>query len=305
MIFKNFHLKFLSLFLATFFWIFVVSLENTFYQVPQKIPVQVFNQAQQLALASQLEPVEVTVRTQNSVPLRTLSASDFEAYIDLRNVGAGVHTVQVSVTSTNRGVNIVRVEPKEIEVKLETTREKTVPLTLKVSGAPLRGFSVSDTVLLQQNVVVRGAESIVRDIAIGEAAVSLTGSENATVAKDATISIFNRAGEKITEITLTPEKVSARITIVEEQATKQVGVQPQTKGAVKNGVIKSIEVVPALVEITATSQVLDAVEFLHTEAVDVSELSGSSEKKVKLVLPDGVSLVEGQSREVTVKIEVE
>ena len=83
-ILKNLRFKILALVFAAIFWVFVVSMENTFYKLPDAVPVHVFNQAEDLALASEIGSVSLMLRADETVALKTLSAGDFEAYIDLK-----------------------------------------------------------------------------------------------------------------------------------------------------------------------------------------------------------------------------
>ena len=61
--FKHLHIKIFSLLLAIVFWIFVVSLENNFVELPNAVPVEVFNLAPDLAIATKLGEVRLTVRS--------------------------------------------------------------------------------------------------------------------------------------------------------------------------------------------------------------------------------------------------
>ena len=107
-ILKNLRFKILALVFAAIFWVFVVSMENTFYKLPDAVPVHVFNQAEDLALASEIGSVSLMLRADETVALKTLSAGDFEAYIDLKSAGAGMRNVSVFVTSKNPSVSVLK-----------------------------------------------------------------------------------------------------------------------------------------------------------------------------------------------------
>ena len=141
-ILKNLRFKILALVFAAIFWVFVVSMENTFYKLPDAVPVHVFNQAEDLALASEIGSVSLMLRADETVALKTLSAGDFEAYIDLKSAGAGMRNVSVFVTSKNPSVSVLKIEPSEIEVELEPVEEKLVSLEASIKGEPAHGFSI-------------------------------------------------------------------------------------------------------------------------------------------------------------------
>lgn len=302
---KHLHLKILSLLLAILFWLAIVSLENAFYKVPQEIPVQVFNQSQELALSSQLGGVTLTVRAQDKLVLRGLAQGDFEAYVDLRNVGAGTSFLPVSVTSRNAQVNVVKVEPTEVEVTLEPVREKSVVVGTEISGRPAVGFSLDSAKLSKDSVVVKGAVSVVAKIGMIKAQVKLDGTERSSMIKTVEVKVFDKGGAPLEGLTFEPTDLSVSLTISEVQSSKQVGVKTNISGSVANVTIKKIEVTPAVVSLTGPREVLSGINFVETEALDVKDFGSGGEKEVELILPPGVKLADGQSNTVKVRVEVE
>lgn len=303
--FKNLPLKFIALILAAIFWIFVVSLENTFYKLPADVPIQVFNQAANLALASPLQTVRLTVRTADSLILRNLSPNDFEAYVDLRNAGAGRGRVPVSVTSKNQQVNVVRIEPSEIELELEPVREKIVSLAPRVRGKLKSGFQIESVKLLRETVTVSGAESLLKKITKGEAEVEVSGEERENFVKKGSVKIFGEEGILLEGLRIEPETVDVIFTVVEAESSKQIGVKAKITGSVANGTVKKIEVHPAVISVTGSPEALASLNVLETEEIKLENLPASGEKKVRVVLPDGVKLGEGEKSEVRVKVEIE
>lgn len=300
---KNLPLKFIALILAAIFWVFVVSLENTFYKLPADVPIRVFNQAENLALASPLSTVRLTVRTADSLILRNLSLNDFEAYVDLRDSGAGRRRVQVSVTSKNPQVNVVRIEPSEVELELEPVREKIVSLAPRVHGKLKSGFQIESVKLLRETVTVSGAESLLKKITKGEAEVEVSGEERENFVKKGNVKIFGEEGILLEGLRIEPQTVDVIFTVVEVEGSKQVGVKAKITGSVANGTVKKVEVQPAVISVTGSSEALASLHFIETEEIKLENLPASGEKKVKVVLPEGVKL--GDKKEVIVRIEVE
>lgn len=303
--FKNLHIKLAALILAILFWIFVVSLENTFYKFPGDVQIQVFNQAQELALASKLGTVKLTVRSQDKDALKTLSVNDFEAYVDLRDVGAGKRKVPVSVTSKNSQVSVVRSEPSEMEIELEPVKQKILFVTSEVSGEPAEGYKVSGVKILDDQIKVSGAESLLKKIGFAKAVVELNGNEKQNISKTGHVEIYDREGAVLESLNIEEKEVSALVTIIEVEASKQVGVKPVIINSLSNGVIKKIETAPAVVSVVGMKEALLAVNMLVTENIDLKDVSASFEKKVKLVLPKEIKLAQGEPAEVTVKVEIE
>ncbi len=302
---KHLHLKILSLVLAMVFWIFVVSLENAFFQLPDEISIQVFNLAPELALAKKLPSVRLTVRASDPVALRRLSPSDFEAYIDLRNIAAGERTVPVLVTSKNSQVSVVKTEPSELQLVIEPVRQKLVQVLAEVKGQPAKGFRVDAVKLSSETVTVKGAASVLSKISSAKAFITLDGTETENSTKKAVVKIYDAGGIALDEVQIQETDFSVNLSIVEVSNSKQVGVKAKITGAIVNGVVKRIEVAPAVLSVKGTKEVLGQLEVIETEPIDLNNASASFEKKTRVVLPSGVTLEEGEKGEVVVKVEIE
>lgn len=304
--FKNLPSKILALILAAIFWIFVVSFENTFYKLPEDVPITVFNQSQDLALASELGHVRLILRTEDSVVLKTISASDFEAYIDLKNAGAGFSRASVSVTSKNPRVSVLKIEPGEIEIELEPIRQKTVSLASDVKGQVAKGFRLDSVKLTNANISISGAESLLKRIVSAKAEIILDGTENKTLIKKTVIKIYDNEGKILEGLKVEQKEVLATFNIIETENSKQIGIKAKFSGtAPGGGVVKNVEIEPSVVSINGLKTVLDAVEAIETEPIDLKNAEKSFEKKVKLVLPQGVSLAGNEASEAVVKVQIE
>lgn len=302
--FKNLHLKIFSLLAATVFWFFVVSLENTFFEFPSEVGIQVFNLSSELALSSELQPVKLTLRAQDPLAFKEISQSDFEAYVDLRNIGAGERRIPISVTSRNPQISVVRSDPSELNVVLEPVRQKTIPLSAEVKGRPASGYRVGEVTLSASQISVKGADTILRRIMTAKAEIELSGNEREHTVKNTQIKIYDGAGAILTGFDIESNDITANVEINEVATNKQVGVKPIISGS-PDGTIKKITSSPALVEISGMRDSLQEIEFIETEAVNVAGQTGVYKRKARLSLPDGISLTGEQSNEVEITVEIE
>lgn len=298
--FRNFPLKLFSLFLAILFWIFVVSLENTFVRFPSEIPVQAVNITEELALTSVLPAVRVALRTQDPGIARSLSASDFEASVDLRNIGAGSHKVAVNVASKNPKVSVLRIEPPEIEVAMEPVREKSIPLVSQVLGKPAPGFVLQEVTLGRTSISVSGAESVLSRLAYAKAETALSGAERESVSRKAVVKIYDRAGVLLEGVSAKEKDIEAVLKIKAEEITKMAVVRARIQGVLGEG--EEVSVLPAEVSLKGSAEALALVEAVETEPVELSGLAVLGGKKVRLVLPKDIALAPGTPAEVTVEL---
>lgn len=278
----------------------MVSLENTFVRFPSEISVQAVNVADDLALTSVLPTVRVALRTQDPGIARSLSAGDFTASVDLRNIGAGSHKVAVAVISKNPKVSILRIEPPEIEVEMEPVREKAIPLVSEVRGKPAPGFVLEEVTLSRTSISVSGAESVLTRLAYAKAEVLLSGSERESVSRKAAIKIYDRTGVLLEGVSAKEKDIEAVLKIKAEEVEKTVKVRVSLKGALGEG--EEVLVVPAEISLKGGAEALAQIEFVETTPVDAEQLRARGSKNVKLVLPAGVQLAPGTAAEVTVQL---
>jgi YbbR domain-containing protein len=200
----------------------------------------------------------------------------------------------------------VKVVPSNVSIELSPIRQKVVALITDVEGTPAAGFKVQSVKSSRDSITVSGADNLLKKIDTVRAHVVLLGTENHDITKPADIEILDQDGIEIEELNVdTQEEVEVSINIVEQQGSKDVGVKAKLTGAVTNGIVKKIEVDPAVISVYGSKEVLDKLDLVETEPIDLAELAESTTKKAKLVLPNGVSLAENQSAEVSVKVEIE
>lgn len=304
--FKNIHLKILALVAAMIFWVFVVSLENAFLQFPHEIPIQVFNQSSDLALASVLPGVKLTVRARDAADLRKLAANDFEVYVDLRDVGEGTHRIPVSFSSKNAEITVLRATPADIDINLEPVKQKNFTVSYDVSGQPAKGFKLQSVKLSKDSVVISGAQSALKKVSRVKAMVVMQGTEKRSFTRKVEIGAYSYEDNLIEGLKIEDGGgIEANVTIEEVSGSKEVGVKPKFIGSIANATIKNIEIFPAAVSIVAAQDVLKNISILETEPIELKDAADSFEKNVKIVLPEGVELENKAKPEARVKVEIE
>lgn len=303
--FKNLNYKLFAFGLAIVFWIFVVSLKNAFTEFPHVVPIAVFNLGEKLAVAEIPEGVHLTLRSDNPEVFRRLQTADFEAYIDLSNIGVGEHSVSVSVTSRNPKITISRIEPEEIAVKIEPIRERIIPVSIRVEGFPVKGFEVAKKETQLSNVKVSGAESVLLKVHQAVATLTLEGNEKQNFIEKSAIKIFGVNNQPLSGLMVIPEEIEVSVELREKEQQKEVEVRPKTSGTPAAGSVKSLAVDPAVIKIQGPSELLEEISFIETEEISLAGLSESKVIQAKLKIPEGITLVEKGLKSVKVKVEIE
>lgn len=291
---RNFKLKLLALLFAILFWIFVVSTENTFYTFPSNdsagIPIKAFNLSENLTLTQELGKVRVTIRTTSDM-YQKLSEADFEAYIDFSGREAGKYVSDIAVTSKKPEVTVLKVEPSQIETTLESVTSKTVNIVSELVGKPAPNYEVSEVKLEITTMKIFGPESVLTSLNELKAGIELNGSEQEDFEKTFTVKALDGTGKELDTIRMEQNDVKAAVTINEVLESKTVGVRANITGTEGKVWIQKVIVDPATVLIKSEGKKLEKLEYLETEEINAGNLRQTVEKKVRLILPKGILLV--------------
>ena len=87
--------------------------------------------------------------------------------VDLGAASIGAHTVAIDQEHipVPPGIEIDRVSPSELTILVEKEIQKSVPLSLTLTGKPAKGFSLADAAVQPAQVTLTGPESLVSPLA--------------------------------------------------------------------------------------------------------------------------------------------
>lgn len=131
---RNLPLKLLALVLAVSTWWFVAGESKVL--VGYNVPLEIRNIPRGLTLTNQLER-QVEVRLQGPSSLLTgFKPSDISIALDLSGGKAGRQTVKFDIRTVKvpPGIQVQRIFPQEIDVVLEKTERRSIPVSLKIKG---------------------------------------------------------------------------------------------------------------------------------------------------------------------------
>jgi YbbR domain-containing protein len=162
---RNWHLKLISLVLATVLWAQVtrtptsetgVSVPLEYQNIPPKMEVY----------GDTTNRVEVRLRGPSSL-LRAVSAQDVSLSIDMEKMATGQEKVvplTPDLVHAPFGVEVVRVNPARVRLTVETTREKLARVLPILNGFVRNGFEVERTTITPESVTIEGPESHVQEV---------------------------------------------------------------------------------------------------------------------------------------------
>ena len=156
----NWHLKLISLALATVLWAQVARTPTS--EVGLLVLPQIQNIPEQAeAYGDTTDRVEVRVRGSSSV-MRTLSSQDVSLEIDVTGMAMGQEKIlplTPEMVEKPFGVDVVRVIPARVRLTVEPTVRRRVRLVPSVTEEPAPGFEVGKTSLTPDTVEIEGPES--------------------------------------------------------------------------------------------------------------------------------------------------
>lgn len=290
-IFENWPAKIMSLLLAASLWLYVgVGLtKNT--EFPGGLPLEIKNVPFDMVAVTDTDKVSIRIVAEKDVYAK-LASESFSAYVDMVGFKEGMHEANVTVVSHVANVQIVEINPAKIVIRLEPKVEKEVSINCLTTGKAGEGLSPGLCVPGVDKVRVSGARSVINGLQVATAKIELNG-ETADFKRQVKLVGIDANSQDIKNISFNPSEVMITVPIVKSSTIKTVGVKVNITGVPADGFwISKIETDPLLVTITAAENMINQINFVETDAVDVSGLNKNKDLTIALRPASGVNLID-------------
>ena len=296
----------LSIVLAVLVWIVAVqqtnpNIERTF---PTAVPIVMQNvPAGMITYAESARSVRVTISAPQST-WDALTADRLAATIDLSNQPTGTLRLDVQVHVDDRIARVTKIEPAAIVLKLEPLAEAQVPVALTVVGEPALGYAAKPAQNTPPQVKVRGAASLVHQVAQASGQISIKDARS-EISQTVAVQPTDANGQPVPYVSLTPSNTLAAIGMQQLGGFRDLAVKIDLQGTVAPGfLIANVSVKPQIVTVFGSPTTLEALPgFIETEPVTVTAATANFDNRVRLNLPSGVSLLGDPTVQVNVKID--
>lgn len=308
---ENFGTLFLAFTLAVVAWVSAVNGVDPIEErpFPRTLPIEYRALSEELIITNDYPATaNVIVRAPRST-WDTLSDSDIELYIDLSSLASGHYRATILDSVNTSSAKVTSIDPESVTLTIEPLSSSEVPIEIIVSGSPALGFRDENPIISPQTVTVYGPQASIDLVAEARGEINLGGrSENFN--QLVSLSPVDDEGRLIEGVQLETESVRVEVPILEAEQFRPVSVIAELTGeeelqAAGYYRISGISITPNIVVIFSSDQeALDALPgFVNTVPLDISSLTGDTERRLALDLPDGLSLVGDQTVTVIVKID--
>jgi YbbR domain-containing protein len=178
-LFRNIALKIIALIFAIAMWFFVVGEKGS--EVGFLIPLELKGMPSDLMIINEIKShVDVRIFGPKTL-LAGLSPAQMGIILDLSNSKAGnnVFPIFPKDVKAPRGLTVTRVSPTNIKVTLEPLITMTVPIKVRLTGKPQKGFKLGEVNVNPPEVQITGASKEIKNlIAISTQPIDIDGKNN-------------------------------------------------------------------------------------------------------------------------------
>lgn len=302
---NNNYLKVISIIIALILWMYVMAEQNPeVTHVYRDVPVTYENlDENKLALrdANQELTVDVTVKARRSI-IADLSKDDIGCVLNLKGRMEGENLIPVTVKLPQE-VQLVEVSPRELAVYLDAVIEEQFPVQVQLQGKTHPDFIALTPTVNPNEVVIKGARSLVNSIETAAVQVDVEGRSH-DVKGSYPIRVFDKQGNVIEgKLSFRPDTLEVTVPIVYK---RELPVKPNIIGSPAPGhLLMGVETLPETVEVIGDREVLDQTAAVTTVPINLAGAADDIEVEMPVVLPQGLKFPYSESRKVKVLINIE
>lgn len=301
-------IKLLCLLLSFILWLYVSNVQNSVRTYTLKeVPVKVLNTESLKSYGLALAPDQnfsVDLKLEGDVKyIYSVSKDQFSLTADIGEYAlkSGINNIPVNVINYPEQINIKNNSNLTIQVKLEKLVTKEVSTTSDVNVTFAQGAYKQKEQFTSEKVSVSGPKSAV-DRVETVALVGTLENVSSNTTKEFPFKPLDADGKVVHGVTLS--KNTGVISIGVNNG-KSVNIVANTVGSLPEGYkLINTTLSNQTAQIVGSDSKIKNITSLKTEEIDLSNITSSIEKQVKIIVPDGVSIL-GKENTVTVKLEIQ
>ncbi len=306
--FRNLRLFLLALLLALAVWVSAVTSADPdeVRDYPQPVQLEIIGQDPGLVIVGSV-PAQVTIslRAPHSVWAQlTASPNQVRAILDLSGMQSGIHALEIQPQVLVRPVRVVSVTPKNLQISLERLATASLPIQLALRGEPAVGYEAGTSSLEPLDAVLSGPQSQIQRVAQVQVDLSIAGLRQ-DVQSTLPLRVLDVNGNIVSGLTINPETVQVNLPITQQGGYRDIAVKVTVRGQQAGGYrVTNISVFPPVLTVYSKnpSIVNDLPGYIETEPLNLNGESQNVDIRLKLNLPQGITIVGDQTVQVQVGI---
>ncbi|MBQ2613868.1 MAG: hypothetical protein IJB80_00850 [Clostridia bacterium] len=291
-------LKVLSVGIAIVIWLYIFLILDPAQEVTVRdLPIEFIGaeqlNARGLSVVSESD-TEISVKVSGS--RKRMARNNMKSIIAKADISyinqEGVTAIPVDVVVPFENFGITSQDPYTVDVKVEPTVQKTIDIEIQTEGSLATDYMAGPMRIEDKTVTVTGPKSVVGKIG---RAVVLLNYQGADVDIDETLPIrfYDTEDKEIVSIDAILSRIRTNIsqTVLHCKVVKlkQVPISPVFPEEMQEGDYKlNIQ----KVQIYGDEQITSKVEEIKTEWISMEKLTSNQKTKVKLVIPEGVKVLQ-------------
>ena len=290
-----------SVLAAVLIWVMVTITQNPLADKIFMVPLEQRFLPENLILEKSISQVQVRLQGTAAV-INDLTPASITAYVDMAGLKAGKYELEIMLELPEH-VQVLSRRPDSIEVELKDTISEMFPLEVEPLGEPAPSYKRLEAVVSPAEVKLTGAEDYMRRVSRVYVAASVQDI-NESFDKNLSVLVEDAAGNDISiRFKIEPKVARLVIPVVFEQPERLVAVRVPISGQPALGYqLSLISATPSMVQVFGDLKRLQALYYVDTEPVDVSDLQADSSRTVRLAPGNGLTVF---PREVTVALKIE
>ena len=286
----------ISIVLAFCLWIYASNTDNRNSTRTFNVPVEFLNtsvlESNGLVLADKEDTsVKVEIEGRRSV-ISSVKKEDIVATVDVSSLDEGEKYADIVVHAPS-SVSVVRVNPSQLRLTVESKITEDKEVVVEFNGATEDNVEPVCTDISTEIVAISGARSAVSRVSYLSASVDtskLSDDEKTFVAQLVPI---DSNGNKVENVSVAVSEVSVKACLYN---VKTVSLDVLTVGSLPDSLeLASIDA-PDSVTLAGPASELKNISEVKTNAVDLSQISSSTEVELKADVPGNVRLASSQSQ---------
>lgn len=313
---NNIGLKLLSLVIAAIVWLVVVNIDDPVSsRTYNNIKVSVVNQnvvtdeGKVFNILDNSDNISVVVKAKRSI-LDSLSADDFVATADMKemDVTLGLVPIEVGATKNASKIEEISSKTKNLRVSIEDYGSKQFAISGSVSGTPAEGFAVGDISITPNVLKVSGPASSIELVNKVVVKIDVEGMGTKLNLRLAPVLLDETGAEiKPSGVSVNYEAVDVEVTMVH---TKEIPIEFSVTGTPAAGYSNTgTECSPKSILVKGSTDALAKIDKISLPS-NLFNINGATQSVQKTVdiseyLPKGVEPVDPKQDSVVISIMIE